>query len=70
MAEQKSFFERVKENAISYAPLYKRYFVDYEYLLCSEAFSQADGVSKFPSRPLPSIQKFLSNRRSKQAPGR
>lgn len=38
MAEQKSFKERVKETVIQNAYSYKRYFVDYEYLLCSEAF--------------------------------
>lgn len=38
MAEQKSFKERVKETVIQNAFSYKRYFVDYEYLLCSAAF--------------------------------
>lgn len=38
MAEQKSFKERVKETVIKNAYSYKRYFVDYEYLLCSTAF--------------------------------
>ena len=38
MAEQKSFKERVKETVIRNAYSYKRYFVDYEYLLCSTAF--------------------------------
>lgn len=38
MAEQKSFKERVKETVIQNAYSYKRYFVDYEYLLCSSAF--------------------------------
>ena len=38
MAEQKSFKERVKETVIQNAYSYKRYFVDYEYLLCSAAF--------------------------------
>lgn len=38
MAEQKSFKERVKETVIQNAYSYKRYFVDYEYLLCSVAF--------------------------------
>ena len=38
MAEQKSFKERVKDTVIQNANSYKRYFVDYEYLLCSEAF--------------------------------
>ena len=38
MAEQKSFKERVKDTVIQNAYSYKRYFVDYEYLLCSAAF--------------------------------
>lgn len=38
MAEQKTFKERVKETVIQNAYSYKRYFVDYEYLLCSAAF--------------------------------
>lgn len=38
MAEQKSFKERVKETVIQNAYSYKKYFVDYEYLLCSAAF--------------------------------
>lgn len=38
MSGQKSFKERVKETVIQNAYLYKKYFVDYEYLLCSEAF--------------------------------
>ena len=38
MAEQKSFKERVKETVIQNAYSYKRYFLDYEYLLCSAAF--------------------------------
>lgn len=38
VAEQKSFKERVKETVIQNAFSYKRYFVDYEYLLCSAAF--------------------------------
>ena len=38
MAEQKSFKERVKDTVIQNANSYKRYFVNYEYLLCSEAF--------------------------------
>lgn len=38
MAERKSFKERVKETVIQNAYSYKRYFVDYEYLLCSAAF--------------------------------
>ena len=38
MEEKKSFKERVKEIVIQNAHSYKRYFVDYEYLLCSVAF--------------------------------
>ncbi len=38
MTEQKSFKERVKETVIQNAYLYKKYFVDYEYLICSMAF--------------------------------
>lgn len=38
MAEQKSFKERVKEAVIYNAYAYKKYFIDYEYLLCSDAF--------------------------------
>ena len=38
MEEQKSFKERVKESVIQNAYSYKKYFVDYEYLLCSAAF--------------------------------
>lgn len=38
MEEQKSFKEHVKEIVIQNAVLYKEYFVDYEYLLCSPAF--------------------------------
>ena len=38
MEEKKSFKERVKETVIQNAHSYKRYFVDYEYLLCSVAF--------------------------------
>ena len=38
MEEQKSFKERVKESVIQNAYSYKKYFVDYEYLLCSTAF--------------------------------
>lgn len=41
MEEQKSFKERVKETLISYAQDYKTYYVDYEYLLCSKAFSRS-----------------------------
>lgn len=38
MNEQKSFKERVKETVIYNARLYKRYYVDYEYLICSKSF--------------------------------
>lgn len=38
MVEQKSFKERVKEPVIQCAGLYKSYYVDYEYLICSSAF--------------------------------
>lgn len=38
MAEQRSFKERVKETVIQNAFSYKKYYVDYEYLLCSKAF--------------------------------
>ena len=38
MTEKKSFKERVKETVIQNAYSYKRYFVEYEYLLCSTAF--------------------------------
>ena len=38
MTEQKSFKERVKETVIQNAYSYKKYFVDYEYLLFSTAF--------------------------------
>jgi len=38
MAEQKSFKERVKETVIHNAYSYKKYYADYEYLLCSKAF--------------------------------
>ncbi len=40
MTEEKSFKERVKETVIQNSYLYKKYFVDYEYLICSEAFKQ------------------------------
>ncbi len=38
MAEQKSFKIRVKDTVQQYALLYKEYFVNYEYLVCSKAF--------------------------------
>ena len=40
MAEQKSFKERVKEEAIVNAKMFKEFFVDCEYLVCSEAFKK------------------------------
>lgn len=41
MEGQKSFKERVKETLISCAQDYKAYYMDYEYLLCSRAFSHS-----------------------------
>ena len=40
MEEQKSFSQRVKETVIQCADLYKKYYVEYEYLLCSKAFEK------------------------------
>lgn len=40
MAELKSFKERVKEEAIVNAKIFKEFFVDCEYLVCSEAFEK------------------------------
>lgn len=40
--EPKNFKERVAQVAIMQAPKYKSVFVDYEYLLCSEAFIERD----------------------------
>lgn len=40
MEGQKSFKERVRETLIFYAKDYKAYYVNYEYLLCSKAFSR------------------------------
>lgn len=40
MEEQKSFSQRVKETVIQCAYLYKNYYVEYEYLLCSQAFEK------------------------------
>ena len=42
MSEQKSFKERVKEILINNADSYKKYYVDYEYLLCSNAFEKCE----------------------------
>lgn len=39
MEEKISFKERVKNEAINNVTEYKRVFVDYEYLICSEAYS-------------------------------
>jgi len=38
METQVGFKERVKNAAIQYASDFKRYYVDYEYLICSDAF--------------------------------
>lgn len=38
MKDSKTFKERVKETIIRAAENYKNYFVEYDYLLCSEAF--------------------------------
>lgn len=40
MGAEISFKERVKNTAIECSRLYKDYFVDYEYLICSEAFHE------------------------------
>ena len=40
MEEQKSFLQRVKETVIQCAYSYKKYYVEYEYLLCSKAFKK------------------------------
>lgn len=42
MEEQKSFKRRVLEAVIKNAYSYKKYYVKYEYLLCSRAFMKAD----------------------------
>lgn len=39
--EQKSFKERVRETVIQNAFEYKKYYVEYEYLLCSRAFTRS-----------------------------
>ena len=41
MENQKSFKERVKETLIYNAGDYKRYYIDYEYLLVSKAFEKS-----------------------------
>lgn len=40
MEEQKSFSQRVKETVVQCADLYKKYYVEYDYLLCSKAFEK------------------------------
>ena len=42
MTEQKSFKERVKEALINNAYSYKKYYVNYEYLLSSKAFQKSE----------------------------
>ena len=42
----KIFAERVRNEAIANAKLYKDNFVDYEYLICSEAFEQGFHIIK------------------------
>lgn len=42
MEEQKSFKERVKETVIQNAYSYKKYYVEFEYLLCSKAFVKSE----------------------------
>ena len=42
MEEMKSFQERVKDTVTEYAKQYKDYFVDYDYLICSNAFKHSD----------------------------
>ena len=37
---QKSFKERVKEETITNSRLFKEFFVDYEYLICSDVFEK------------------------------
>ena len=41
-----SFKERVKNEAIANAQLYKANFIDYEYLICSEAFDKGYHIIK------------------------
>lgn len=38
MQQEKGFKERVKDVIINCARLYQSIFVDYEYIICSEAF--------------------------------
>lgn len=40
MAETESFIERVKREIIKYASLYNQYYVDFEYIIFSEAFTK------------------------------
>lgn len=42
MENTKSFQTRVKESIIEYAKMYKEYFVDYDYLICSDCFQNAN----------------------------
>lgn len=42
MAEKESFQTRVKNTIIEYARQYKAYFVDYDYLICSDVFKNVD----------------------------
>lgn len=42
MEEQKSFSQRVKETVVQCADLYKKYYVEYDYLLCSKAFEKKE----------------------------
>ena len=39
---EKSYKERVREEMINAAIQYKQVYVDYEYLICSEAFVEQD----------------------------
>ena len=42
-----SFKERVKNEAIANANLYQSNFIDYEYLVCSEAINNGYHIIKF-----------------------
>ena len=42
MGEKTDFKARVKETVVKAAQEYQDYFLDYDYLLCSEAFSKHD----------------------------
>lgn len=39
MSDNESFEERVRQTIIKYAPLYKNYYTDFEYMIFSEAFA-------------------------------